>query len=426
MSDTNEPRVQYAPRRTPRRRRWLPYLNLILLVVFAIGFSTLNRRVGQEEATKQRLTAQLGATQQNISELENVSARRLETIRDEAARMRADADQHVASYASRVDAVLLRLASLESGNRKNRAKAVAALRSELATLQKELQTQLATRSQKRPTQREVFCNFEQKHGKGIVLIYTEFDYERRISGRIIDTKTVTGWGSGFFASNDGHIVTNKHVVEPWKFDSDLAAMEALGEILIRRDSIRIGCWPAGTQFLNEDGSPRWNTGFNNHQTRNLRIFALAGDAMTEHTLEIGTNGTQYKTHGLNDNDLAVLKVKGTKIRSLPLDTSRPLTKLDPIMVVGFPRGKNGLERGAAISSATIGCVRKVENTIHVTASIIPGNSGGPLIGPKGEVVGIVTRIYSETLGICIKLQHALDLIDQGRAARKAVIAANAR
>jgi hypothetical protein len=29
---------------------------------------------------------------------------------------------------------------------------------------------------------------------------------------------------------------------------------------------------------------------------------------------------------------------------------------------------------------------------------------------KGEVVGIATRIYSETLGICIKIDHALELL----------------
>ena len=424
MNYRDESRQPYAP--VKPRRRWLPYINLVLLMAFGIGFCLLNSRVDQEEITKMRLVLELGETQQNISELETVSARRLDAIRSEAARMRADADQHVAGYAQRVDAVLLRLANLESGNRKDRAKAVASLRGELATLQKNFQTQLATRTPKRLTQQEVFCEFEQKHGQGIVLIYTEFDYERRISGKIIDTKTVSGWGSGFFATNDGHIVTNKHVIEPWKFDSDLTAMEALGEIRVLRDSIRIGCWPAGTKFLDDDGSPSWSTGFNNHRTKNLRVFATANDNLTEHTIEIGSSSTTYETHGLNNNDLAILQANGAGIRSLPLSTSRPLSKLDPIMVVGFPRGKNGLERGAAESSASIGCVRKVENTIHVTASIIPGNSGGPLIGPKGEVVGIVTRIYSETLGICIKLQHATDLIENGRRAERAIISANIR
>lgn len=407
--------------------RLLPILNLLMLLGVVVVIGTIQRRVDQERALKDRLSMELGETKQNICELEAVSARRLKDLRIEASAMREAADDDVADYSSQVDTVLARLENLEAGSAKDNARTFSTLREELAVLRTSFKTELASRIPEHRDQQEVFRSFERRHGRGIVIIYTEFDYERLINGRVLDTKTVTGWGTGFFADAEGHIVTNKHVVSPWKFDSDLAAMEALGEIRVLHDTIRIGCWPAGERVLLEDGEPCWSTGFNNHRSGNLRVYALADDAMNKHTLEIGGTGTDYETHGLNNNDLAILQANGPGISPVPLNrhaNSRPLSKLDPIMVVGFPRGRNGLERGAAESSASIGCVRKVEDTIHVTASIIPGNSGGPLVGPDGKVVGIVTRIYSETLGICIKLQHALDLIERGRQAEATAIAAN--
>ena len=78
---------------------------------------------------------------------------------------------------------------------------------------------------------------------------------------------------------------------------------------------------------------------------------------------------------------------------------------------GSPMVREARELVAQGEAGPIGTVRKVENTIHVTASIIPGNSGGPLVGPDGNVVAIVTRVYSETLGICINIDHVRKLLD---------------
>jgi S1-C subfamily serine protease len=61
-------------------------------------------------------------------------------------------------------------------------------------------------------------------------------------------------------------------------------------------------------------------------------------------------------------------------------------------------------------------VRKVEQTIHVSAAMLGGNSGGPLIDSKGRVIGVSTMVVkgSETLGSCLRIEHAAELLHGGR------------
>ncbi len=48
------------------------------------------------------------------------------------------------------------------------------------------------------------------------------------------------------------------------------------------------------------------------------------------------------------------------------------------MVLGFPSGDTLHEAGRAEASVSLGTVRRVEETIQISAPLIPGNSGGPL------------------------------------------------
>ena len=68
--------------------------------------------------------------------------------------------------------------------------------------------------------------------------------------------------------------------------------------------------------------------------------------------------------------------------------------------------------GTAASSPSRGHVRSVQTTVQVSAPVNPGNSGGPVIAIDGRVVGISTRVVTgtETLGMCIQIEHALALL----------------
>jgi serine protease Do len=73
-----------------------------------------------------------------------------------------------------------------------------------------------------------------------------------------------------------------------------------------------------------------------------------------------------------------------------------------VIVVGTPYGLEG-----SMSEGIISALNRTLTTddysigklIQTTAPLNPGNSGGPLLSYKGQVVGIVTAIVQESQGI---------------------------
>src|SRR5215831_7522831 len=64
---------------------------------------------------------------------------------------------------------------------------------------------------------------------------------------------------------------------------------------------------------------------------------------------------------------------------------------EPVVAVGFPL-KGLLSSDAIITTGTISALAGLKNdrrNIQITAPLQPGNSGGPLLGENGSVVGVV-------------------------------------
>ncbi|MEW6211011.1 MAG: trypsin-like peptidase domain-containing protein [Acidobacteriota bacterium] len=106
-----------------------------------------------------------------------------------------------------------------------------------------------------------------------------------------------------------------------------------------------------------------------------------------------------------DNDLAIIKIDAPRGRLtvVPLGASKGLQVGQKVLAIGYPFGLqrtlttgiiSGLERPLYDSAAR----RTIEGTIQTDASINPGNSGGPLLNAKGEMIGINTAIYSQSGG----------------------------
>jgi S1-C subfamily serine protease len=147
-----------------------------------------------------------------------------------------------------------------------------------------------------------------------------------------------GTGSGFVWDQDGHIVTNYHVVQ-------------LGD----------------------------------------RAAVTLNDNTTYPATIVGT---------APDKDIAVLHivVSPSKLLPLPLGQSSTLKVGQKVMAIGNPFGLDqtlttgvvsGL--GREIKSVT---QRSIFDVIQTDASINPGNSGGPLLDSAGRLIGINTAIYS--------------------------------
>jgi serine protease Do len=97
-------------------------------------------------------------------------------------------------------------------------------------------------------------------------------------------------------------------------------------------------------------------------------------------------------------DLAVLKVEA-KVPALPLATYTQVRQGEFVFAFGSPGGlRNTITRGIISSVA-----RQIDPDspliyIQTDAAVNPGNSGGPLVNVKGEVVGVNTFILSQSGG----------------------------
>jgi S1-C subfamily serine protease len=288
-----------------------------------------------------------------------------------------------------------------------------------------LAAQLALDKTSRREATDRFRTIQEKADESVFLIHCVFTYETKEYDDDWKEHQATTWGTAFAVSDDGFLITNKHLVMPWKFDSELAALRAMGEVRIREDSVKLAAWPVGTTCLDTGKKANFRSGFSSERGT-LSIVSTAADNMTEKSVEMAGKTVKYNMHALDNQDLALLRVT-EPTKGLPFadaSDAASIKKLDPVMAIGFPRGVGGLESTLAVPSATVGSVRKVEDTIHISAPIVAGNSGGPVFDEQGHVIGVATRIYCETLGICIKADHARKLLDAARPGPNVAIAAS--
>ncbi len=120
-----------------------------------------------------------------------------------------------------------------------------------------------------------------------------------------------------------------------------------------------------------------------------------------------TDGKEYQASILGSNpntDFAVLKTAASIDAYTPLEivTSSTLKVGDPVIVVGTPYGLAGsMSNGivSALNRTLTSTNGEISNIIQTTAPLNPGNSGGPLMNYKGQVVGIATAIVQDSQGI---------------------------
>lgn len=135
-----------------------------------------------------------------------------------------------------------------------------------------------------------------------------------------------------------------------------------------------------------------------------------------------------------NHDLALLQIKGAaNLMPATLADSSGLVVGQRVYAIGNPFGFSGtMTRGiiSAIRSVMMPSGNKIEDAIQTDASVNPGNSGGPLLNSRGEVIGITTLIASNPnggadqsagIGFAIPIQTAKATIDDfaryGRARR---------
>src|SRR6478736_8441094 len=166
-------------------------------------------------------------------------------------------------------------------------------------------------------------------------------YKRVSQGVVFVQSGQTATGSGFVYDNDGHIVTNDHVVE------------------------------GASTFAVRIGS----------DTKSVPAQLVGKDP---------------------SSDLAVLKVDPGAVsgglKPLELGDSNALEPGDQAIAIGSPFGLEGTVTTGIVSSLgrTIEAPNgyPIANAVQTDAAINPGNSGGPLLDGNGRVIGVNSQIKS--------------------------------
>jgi serine protease Do len=185
-----------------------------------------------------------------------------------------------------------------------------------------------------------------------------------------ETLVQNSLGSGVIVTNEGHIITNSHVV------------------------------------TDNEGNPV------------DQIEVQLSDGQTKKARLVGAD---------SQVDLAVLKIDDPGVKPLKLADSDTVQPGDFVLAIGNPFGFEETVTDGIISSK--GRPNRTDffgDLIQTNAAINPGNSGGPLINLRGEVIGINTAIASTTggsqgIGFAIPsntIRTALEsLLKQGRIIR---------
>ncbi len=176
---------------------------------------------------------------------------------------------------------------------------------------------------------------------------------------------LAGSGSGFIYTEDGYIITNHHVVE---------------------------------------GASKLKVSLQNGDLYDAAL--VGGDVMT---------------------DVAVLKIDAEKLRALPIGDSAKARVGEFVLAIGDPISADELS-----GSVTFGIVSALSREINIEgfvneylqtdAAVNPGNSGGPLINMRGEVIGVTSAKYtsagvdengqtisSEGIGFALPINNVIEI-----------------
>lgn len=218
----------------------------------------------------------------------------------------------------------------------------------------------------------------------VYLLYCEYALK---NPKTQATEKFSQSGTGFLVTADGKLLTAKRVVQPWKFDPQVAFLAGRYNLELDPNSYRLFAWPSGSRVISPEGQLDFQSALSTEK-QTLKLLKTAADKTEKRDYQDpdSEEKAQLSLHAPGESDLAVLELVG--VNSQPLAFADPNVKVSPELkttLFGFPFG---LSQALANPRPTAVKAEMQDPLIKLDHHFNAGEPGAPLLAPDGKVLAV--------------------------------------